>query len=340
MNTNKLFEQLIAGDHLNDTQMQEIMKSCMSGELSDGQITAFLALMRMKGETVDELTTAAHVMMEYAHCIDLGNDLIDIVGTGGDGKNTFNVSTVCSIVAAAAGAFVAKHGNRSVSGRSGSTDVLTQAGIELQLGDGQLKHCMEKLHICFLFAPHFHTAMQHVRVARQQLGIRSFFNLLGPLINPARVRKQVVGVFSSHLLQPVAQVLKRLGSQRALVIHSRDGLDEISISDITDVVELHQGQFKQWSVDPRDYHCHHASLDGIIINSPEQSLRLIEDVLNGQPGPARDIVLLNTAAALFCAGTADDLAQGIRLAAEALDTGKAKSLFYQLKELTQTVKKS
>ncbi|QRN04237.1 anthranilate phosphoribosyltransferase [Legionella sp. MW5194] len=335
MNTNKLFEQLIEGQHLTAEAMQAIMKACMQGELQDGQIAAFLALMRMKGETVEELTTAAQVMMDFAHCIDLGEGLIDIVGTGGDGKNTFNVSTLSSIVAAASGAKVAKHGNRSVSSSSGSSDLLMQAGFKLTLTDEELKTCMQKQGVCFLFAPYFHKALQNVRNARQQLGIRSFFNLLGPLVNPARVKRQVVGVYAERLLRPIAEVLANLGSERALVIHARDGLDELSINAVSDVVEYANGEFKHWTLDPADYGLYHPSLQGILVNSPAESLQLIEQVLAGKKGPARDITLLNTAAALYCTDLAAGIHEGISLAAKAIDSGIAKAHFYQLRDLTQ-----
>ena len=330
MNTNKLFEKLLAHENLKPTEMKQIMQACMMGELSDVQIAAFLALMRMKGETVEELTTAATVMMDLAHCIDLGSNIIDIVGTGGDGKNTFNISTASSIVAGSAGARVAKHGNRSVSSQSGSADLLMQAGIELQLTDEQLKACMEKNNVCFLFAPHFHQAMQHARSARQALGIRSFFNLLGPLINPAKVKRQVVGVFDKRWQQPLAQVLANLGSERAFVISSRDGMDEISIANTTDVVEYHNGQFTAWSINPRDYGCYHKTLEGIIVDSPQESLKIIQDVLNGKIGPARDIVLLNTALALYLAEVCNDFNTGIEKARFAIDSGKARYCFEQL----------
>lgn len=334
MNTTALFEQLIAGHPLAVQQMQDFMQACMTGALQDGQITAFLALMRAKGETVEELTAAAQVMMAHAYRLDLGQDLLDIVGTGGDGRNTFNISTASSFVAAAAGARIAKHGNRAVSSRSGSADLLTEAGFALQLNDQQLKNCMEQQGLCFLFAPHFHQAMQHVRQARQQLGIRSLFNLLGPLVNPASVKQQVVGVFATGLLQPIAQVLANLGVERALVVHSQDGLDEISISAITDVVEYHQGQFKQWTIDPKEYHCYHTNLDEITVQSASDSLKLIHEVLNGQLGAARDIVLLNSGAALYCCAKANSLAEGIQLAALAIDQGQALACFNQLRDLT------
>ncbi|WP_133128212.1 anthranilate phosphoribosyltransferase [Legionella nagasakiensis] len=335
MNIKQVFEQLISGKHLSTSQMQEIIKDCMEGQLQDIQIAAFLALMRMKGETAEELTAAAHVMQQFAHSIDLGNDLIDIVGTGGDGRNTFNVSTVSSFVAAAAGVPVAKHGNHSVSSRSGSADLLLQAGFKLNLSDNGLKRCMQECGIAFLFAPHFHQALKHARHARQQLGIRTLFNLLGPLLNPARVKKQVVGVYAHHWLKPTANVLANLGSEHTLVIHSQDHLDEISICAITDVVEYVHGEFKEWSIDPKKYHCAHASLDDIVIETPAQSLTLAESVFAGEPGPARDIILLNSAAALYCANHCPTYEEAIHKAAEAIDSGLAYKRFMQLKALTQ-----
>ncbi|KTD24937.1 MULTISPECIES: anthranilate phosphoribosyltransferase [Legionella] len=337
MKINNLLEQLIADEHLTISQMQELMHACMRGDLTDAQFAAFLVLMRKKGETVDELTAAAKVMMEFAHCIDLGDDLIDIVGTGGDGKNTFNVSTISSFVAAAAGAHVAKHGGRSVSGRSGSADLLFQAEFELYLTDDQLAQCMQQCGISFLFAPHFHQAMQHARQVRQQLGIRTLFNILGPLVNPARVKKQVMGVFAKHWLEPLAKVLANLGRERALVIHSHDGMDEVSIAAITDVVEYHHGHFKHWSIDPKEHGCFHATLDAIIVDSPAESLALADEVFNGTRGPARDIVLLNAASALYCAELAESYAEAVRKAELAIDSGEAARRFTRLKELTRTL---
>lgn len=335
MKINTILEQLIAGKNLSSAQMQDFMQTCMRGELTEAQLAAFLVLMRMKGETVEELTTAAAVMMEFAHCVDLGEDLIDIVGTGGDGKNTFNISTLSSFVAAAAGAKVAKHGGRSSSSNSGSADLLMQAGFNLNLTDEQLKQSMKEVGISFLFAPHFHQAMLHCRNVRQQLGIRTLFNFLGPLVNPARVKKQVFGVFASAWQEPFAKVLANLGSERVFVINSRDGMDEASICAITDVVEYHEGQFKRWSINPKDYGCYHANLDAIVVDSPEQSLILAHEVLNGRLGPARDIVLLNSALAIFCANVMQNFADALEKAKEAIDSGEAAKRFKQLKELTQ-----
>lgn len=332
MNMTPFFEHLIAGKNLTKADMRLIMQACMKGELTDAQLAAFLALMRAKGENGCELTAAAEVMMEQAHTVNLGAGLIDLVGTGGDGKNTFNVSTASAIVAAAAGARVAKHGNRSVSGKSGSADVLAAAGIELNLSDKQLQTCLQENNICFLFAPHFHQAMQKARNARQQLGVRTFFNLLGPLLNPARVSRQVVGVFDARWQQTLAEVLVNLGSERAIIISSQDGMDEISIAAPTDVLEYYNGRYSSWRINPEEHGLQHANLDAIVVDSPAQSLALIESVLQGEPGPARDIVLLNSAIALYCAGVCESYTIGLKKAAVAIDKGLARLCFERLKE--------
>lgn len=337
MKLNELFEHLINGNHLSQEQMQQVIKRCMDGELSDPQIAAFLALMRMKGETVDELTAAALMMKTYAHTIQLTDDLVDIVGTGGDGRNTFNISTISSFVAAGAGATVAKHGNHSVSSRSGSADLLLQAGFELSLPDEGIAECIKQAGITFLFGPQFHKAMRHAKPARQALKIRTLFNLLGPLLNPAGVKKQVVGVYAKHWLKPVANVLANLGSEHALVVHSRDGLDEVSIAAETDVIEYQQGVFKEWTINPKDYDCAHATLDDILVSSPADSLAIAERVFAGEKGPARDIVLLNTAAALYAADICPHYAEGVKLAADSIDSGKALERFRLLRDITKRV---
>lgn len=339
MKPNLLFEHLIAKKNLNPEQMRAVIHACMSGQYNDAQIATFLALMRMKGETTDELVAAAEVMQQLAHPIELGTNLIDIVGTGGDGKNTFNISTACSFVVAAAGFPVAKHGNRSVSSRSGSADLLEQAGFILNLTDQQIRTCIQQCGVAFLFAPHYHPAMQHARTARQQLGIRTLFNLLGPLINPARVKKQVVGVFSTVWQKPLASVLARLGSERALIVSSQDGLDEISIAAPTDVIEYRKGTFNHWIINPKDYGIKHHFLDEVIVDSPAQSLELIQEVFSGKQGAARDMVLLNSAAAIYCAHENISFVHALEQAKIVIDSGKAQQCFTQLNQLTQTLNK-
>lgn len=339
MKPNLLFEHLIAKKNLTPAQVHDVIHACMTGQYSDAQIATFLALMRMKGETTEELIAAAEVMQQLAHHIELGTNLIDIVGTGGDGKNTFNVSTACCFVVASAGFPVAKHGNRSVSSRSGSADLLEQAGFRLNLTHQQMQLCLKQCGLAFLFAPHYHPAMQHARSARQQLGIRTLFNLLGPLINPARVKRQIVGVFSSNWQTPLASVLAHLGSERALVVSSQDGLDEISIAAPTNIVEYRNGSYNHWIIHPEDYGIKHSSIDEIIVDSPIQSFDFIQAVLAGKPGAARDIVLLNSAAAIYCAHNEFSFEQALKHAKIAIDSGKASQCFTQLRQLTQTFNK-
>lgn len=334
-----LFEQLINKKDLSALQMQDAIHACMTGQFNDLHIATFLALLRMKGETIEELTAAAQTMRSLAIPIDLGSHLIDIVGTGGDGKNTFNVSTACSFVIAASGISVAKHGNRSVSSTSGSADLLEAAGFKLNLSNTQLQTCIKTCDLAFLFAPQFHPAMQHARVARQQLGIRTLFNLLGPLINPARVKKQVVGVFSQNWLKTLATVLVNLGSERVLVISSQDGLDEISIAAPTEVVEYHEGHYKKWRINPADFGLQHNSLDKISVNSPSESLQLIQSVFSGEIGPARDMVVLNSAAGIYCAHKNLSFELAIEQAQKVIDSGKAMDGFNQLCLLTQNLGK-
>jgi anthranilate phosphoribosyltransferase len=312
-------------------EMTSWMLACMNGELTDVDIAAFLVLIRAKGETVLELTTAAEIMLEKAHSIDLGLDLIDIVGTGGDGQNLFNISTAASFVAAGAGARIAKHGNRSVSSRSGSADLLLAAGMRLEVSDDCLKCALDETNLTFLFAPHFHQAMQHARPARQALGIRTLFNLLGPIVNPARPSRHVIGVFASAWQRPIAEVLAHLHSQHALVVHSRDGLDEISIAEPTDVIEYHNGKYQSWVIDPTDFDMHYASLDGLQVTHPEASLALIESVLNGTIGARRDIVILNAAAVIYCAEIETTYALAVEKARESIDSGRALQCFNHLK---------
>lgn len=337
MHIKNYLEKLLAKADLSAHEMTALMLACMSGNLSDCQIAAILVLLRAKGETVEELTAAANVMLQLSKPIDLGSSLIDIVGTGGDGKNTFNISTVSSIVAAAAGANVAKHGNRSVSGRSGSADLLQQANIALELNTTQLSECMHRFNLCFLFAPHFHPAMHYARQARQELGIRTIFNLIGPLVNPARVKRQVVGVYDRLWQKKLAQVLVNLGSERVLTVCSDDGMDEISIAAPTQVFEYHQGAFQEWLIKPEEYDCRHLNLDAILVQSPQESFMLMMSVLNGTKGAARDIVLLNTAAALYCAGLTQDFAAAVQKAADTIDNGAALARLQQLQLFSQTL---
>ena len=325
-----IFEQLIKHQDLTFEQVQSTIEKCVNGQLLDSEIATFLALMRMKGETVQELTAAASTLQSYARTIDLGDDVIDIVGTGGDGANTFNISTTTSFVVASSGARVAKHGNHSVSSNSGSADLLKIAGFNLELSDQDIKTCIEKHNMVFLFAPRFHHAMRHAKPARAALKIRTLFNLLGPLLNPACATKQVVGVADKKWQRPVAEILKNIGSHHALVIHSRDGLDEASIAAKTDVIELKNNKFSEWSLDPSEFDCLSTDLSDIVVSSPKESLHIAKQVLAGVQGPAKNIVLLNGALALYCADRCDTVADGFHVCAQALDDGRALDCFEQL----------
>jgi len=330
MNIKPLFETLLSRKDLSHEDMQAFIKACMSNQLSDTEIAVFLALIRMKGESVAELCTAAHTIMQFAKPIHLGDELLDMVGTGGDGRNTFNVSTAASFVVAATGIKVAKHGNRSVSSQSGSADLLELAGVKLTCTEKEHQDNLATCNITFLFAPEFHPALQYVRKARNTLGFRTLFNLLGPLLNPARATKQVTGVYAAQWLEPVAQVLSDMNTKRAVVLHARDGLDEISIAESTDIVEYQSGQFKNWTINPREYGLYHASLSSVIVDSPQQSLNMIQRVFHGEKGAARDMVLLNAAAAIYCAKSGLSFEEALQEATLSIDNGAARLCFNQL----------
>lgn len=324
---------------LNHDEMTEVMRTIMTGGASAPQIAGFLVALRMKGESVTEIAAAAGVMRELATGVDLGglDHTVDIVGTGGDSSGTFNVSTASMFVAAAAGCHVAKHGNRSVSSKSGAADVLEAAGVRLNLRPAQVARCVREVGVGFMFAPGHHSAMQHAIEPRRELGVRTLFNVLGPLTNPAGVPNQVLGVFSPSLLEPMAQVLQRLGSRHVLVVHARDGLDEISIADLTDVAELKHGEIHRYSIRPEDFGLCRAPLDTVRVDGPIESLTMLRTVLAGEPGPARDIVQLNAGAAIYAADCADTLAAGIARAGEVLARGAALERLERLIALTASL---
>ena len=315
---------VIEGKSLSRQDMQAVMKLIMTGACTDAQIGGFLIALRMKGETVDEITAAAEVMASLASHVSVNaENVIDIVGTGGDGTSTFNVSTAASFVAAGAGASVAKHGNRSVSSKSGSADLLEQAGANLNLAAPQVAKVVEQAGVGFMFAPMHHSAMKYAIAARKEMAVRTIFNVLGPLTNPANVKRQVVGVFAADLTATLADVFKHLGSQHTLVVHSDDGMDEISISAPTQVSELRDGNVRHYSIKPEDFGLTTASVTDIVVANPSESLQMIDRVLAGEKSAARDIVLLNAGAGVYVSGLADSLQQGIELAAQSIDSGKA-----------------
>ena len=324
MNIQQAIAQVIDQQSLSRQDMQTVMQQIMTGECTDSQIGGLLVALRMKGETVDEITAAAEVMSSLAShvSIDAAN-LIDIVGTGGDGTSTFNVSTAASFVAAGAGASVAKHGNRSVSSKSGSADLLEQAGANLNLEAGQVAKVIERAGVGFMFAPMHHSAMRHAIGPRKEMAVRTIFNVLGPLTNPAKVRRQLVGVFSLDLTEKLAKVFKHLGSEHAMVVHSDDGMDEISICAPTTVSELKGGEVATFRVKPEDFGLKTASINEIVVADSAASLALINDVLKGKQGAARDIVAMNAGAGIYLSGLANSLEEGVHSATSAIDTGKA-----------------
>jgi anthranilate phosphoribosyltransferase len=309
---------------LSAEQMRDVMNQIMTGQATPAQIGGFLIGLSMKGETVTEIAAAAEVMRSLATPVDIqGDHVVDTCGTGGDGASTFNVSTASAFVVAAAGARVAKHGNRSISSSSGSADVLEAAGVNLELTPEQVKHCIETVGVGFMFAQKHHGAMKHAIGPRREMGVRTVFNLLGPLTNPARASHQVLGVFDKKWVVPMAEVLQKLGSQHVLVVHAEDGLDEISIGAETHVAELKNNEIHSYIIKPEDFGMSRSDVKSLSVKNANDSLDIIKAVFNGETGPARDIVVLNAGAAIYAADITDSLEQGVELAAEAIDSGAA-----------------
>ena len=332
MELKQAIARVVEGEDLDDAAMTAVMQAVMTGRATPAQIAGLLVALRLKGETVTEIAAAAAVMRELATGVDVSglDHAVDIVGTGGDASGTFNVSTASIFVAAAAGCHVAKHGNRSVSSRSGAADVLEAAGLRLELTPAEVERCVREVGVGFMFAPSHHGAMKHAVGPRRELGVRTLFNVLGPLTNPAGVRHQLLGVFSEHLLEPLAEVLQRLGSRHVLVVHARDGLDEISIGARTEVAELKDGRILRYSIAPEDFGLQRAPLDAIRVAGPDESLAMVAGVLANRPGPARDIVALNAGAAIYAADAAGSLADGLARADAMLASGRARERFEAL----------
>jgi len=322
-------------------EMRGVMMDIMTGNAGDAQIGGFLVGLRMKGETVAEITGAAQVMRELATPVSVSGDhLVDIVGTGGDGASIFNVSTASTFVAAAAGAKVAKHGNRSVSSKSGAADLLEAAGVRLDLNPEEVARCVAEVGVGFMFAVNHHSAMKYAIGPRKELAERTVFNILGPLTNPAGVPNMLLGVFDRQLLVPIAEVLRELGASHVLVVHSRDGLDEISIATETDVAELKDGQINEYSICPEDFGLQPASLDSLVVSDANQSLEIIRQALSSEHAAAADMVTLNAGAALYACNLANSLAEGVKLAEDAIGSGLAKAKISELASFTQCLKAS
>jgi anthranilate phosphoribosyltransferase len=333
-------EKLVNKQDLSTAEMKSIMHKIMTGQATDAQIGGFLVALRMKSETIEEITGAAEVMRALSTPVTINSDyLVDTCGTGGDGANLFNVSTAAAFVVAAAGGKVAKHGNRSVSSSTGSADVLEAAGINLNLTPEQVSRCINEIGLGFLFAPAHHSAMKYAIGPRKEMGIRTLFNMLGPMTNPAGVRKQVIGVFSEALCRPFAEVLKRLGSEHVLVVHAHDGLDEITLAGKTFVAELKDGKITEYSIHPGDFGMAEQNLEGLIVSSSEQSYALIQGALGKSKDPvfckARDIITLNAGAAIYVSGLASSLAEGMDRAADAIGSGLALTKISDLASFTR-----
>jgi anthranilate phosphoribosyltransferase len=328
--------KLIEGKDLTLQETTDVMDEIMSGNATDAQIAAFLVALRLKGETIDEIAACAKVMREKASRIKpkKQKQLIDVVGTGGDKSGTFNISTAAAFVTAGAGIPVAKHGNKGVSSKSGSADVLKALGINIDLEPKQVEQCIDEVGIGYMFAPKFHSAMKYAIGPRKELGIRTVFNILGPLTNPAEAPYELMGVFSEELVEPLAEVLGKLGCKHALVVHG-NGLDEITIEAPTKVAEYKDNHLTTYEINPTDFGIKLASLDEIKGNTPEDNAKIILDILNNkEKGPKRNVVLLNAGAAIYIAGKADNIQEGIDLAKDSIDSGKALEKLNNLKVWT------
>jgi anthranilate phosphoribosyltransferase len=323
---------LAARKDLSSPQMQEAMQEIFSGACPTEDIVAFLTNLNDKGETVGELTAAVKVMLEYVEpiIVDKAN-ILDTCGTGGDKKGTFNISTITAFVASACGVTVAKHGNRSVSSKCGSADILEALGVNINLDRPAIKKCLEEIGIAFLFAPNLHPAMKQVMPARRSIGRKTIFNIIGPLINPARATNQLIGVYSKEWTGILARVLYNLGTVHVLVVHGSDGLDEVTTTDKTFISEANQGKFSDYEIAPEEFGLKRASLVELLGGSLEENKNIALDVLGGSRGPRRDIVLFNSACAVYAADKAASIRQGLRLAEEAIDSGRAMEKLELLK---------
>lgn len=330
---------VIAKRDLSVDDMRSVMTTIMTGAATPAQIGGFLVGLRMKGETVDEITAAAGVMRDLAAKVEVtGPYLVDTCGTGGDGAKTFNISTASAIVVAAAGGKVAKHGNRSISSKSGSADVLEAAGVNLDITPGQVAQCINEVGVGFMFAPKHHGAMKHAIGPRKEMAVRTLFNVLGPLTNPAGAPNQLLGVFSKDLVEPLAQVLAKLGSEHVLVVHADDGMDEISIGSATTIAELKDGAISVYTIDPQQFGMSKADVSTLTVDDAQQSLSVIKKVFDNTPGAAMDIVALNAGAAIYVAGIADSMEAGVNAAKEVIANGSARDKLTALVELSRSFK--
>ena len=328
---------LVAGHSLTTEEAASVMEEIMGGEVTPAQFGAFVTALRLKGETVDEIVGLARTMRAKAVPVIVTGPLVDTCGTGGDGAHTFNISTTTAFIAAGAGLKVAKHGNRAMSSQCGSADVLEALGVRIELNAEQVQRCLQEVGIGFMFAPVFHPAMKYASAPRREIGIRTVFNILGPLTNPAGAKAQVLGVADGSLLEKLALVLQSLSCHHALVVHGEDGLDEITVTDKTQVCELKDSRIKSYSISPEDYGLPRASLDSLKGGTVDENAALLRRILAGTPGPQRDVVLMNAAAVLLAGEKARTLQEGISLAKEVIDSGHALTKLEQLIKLSQSI---
>lgn len=328
---------LVSDISLSEAEMAECMKEIMEGKATDAQIGSFLTALRIKGETVEEITGAARIMREKATTIKAPEGVLDTCGTGGDMSNTFNISTTTAIVVAAAGVPVAKHGNRSVSSQSGSADVLEALGVKIDLPPDKVEKCLFETGFGFLFAPLFHPAMKYAIGPRREMGIRTIFNILGPITNPAGAKRQILGVFADRLTETLAMVLGNLGAYDAMVVHGEDGLDEITISNGTRVARYREGKVENFYIGPEDFDIKRGKIEDILGGNKDDNAKITLSIFNGEKGPKRDIVLMNSAAALVVAGKTQDLKEAAMIASDAIDSGKALRKLEEIKKVSNSL---
>ena len=337
MNIQAALKKITDGQNLTGDEMLGVMRQIMTGQLTASQIGGFLIGLQMKGESVEEITAAATVMRELVTSVKVSApNLLDVVGTGGDGTSSFNVSTAAAFVAVAAGAHVAKHGNRAASGNCGSADLLERARARIDLDPEQISQCVLSTGFGFMLAPAHHTAMKHAIGARKELGVRTIFNVLGPLTNPAHVSREMMGVFSADLIEPLAHVLGKLGSEHVMVVHSEDGMDEISTGAPTRVAELKNGEVKTYSIEPAEFGIKSAARENLVVSDPDESLAVVRSVFSGKHSAASDITAMNAGAAIYVAGLANNLSEGVERAQSLIQSGAVEDKFDFYVEFTNS----
>jgi anthranilate phosphoribosyltransferase len=330
--------KLVQGQDLTRAEAQAAMRNLVEGEATPSQIAGFAIALRMKGERAEEIAGLAEVMRSAAIPVDAGADVVDLVGTGGDGAGTFNISTLSALVVASAGGRVAKHGNRSITSACGAADYLEAVGVAIDLPPQAVAHCVQETRFGFMFAPMYHPAMRHAGVPRKEIGVRTVFNILGPLTNPAGARRQLTGVAVAAQGEVLARVLDLLGAEHALIVHSQDGLDEISSSAPTNVYETRRGQFRSYTIEPEQFGLGRASTDEVRGGTVDANVALADRVLDGRSGPPRDVVLLNAGAGLYVAGVTSSIVDGVRRAAEEIDSGRVRQKLRQVAAVSQRLK--